>query len=48
VPDAELGAVVRADSDLAAVVTAWATLPQALKAGIVAMVRTATEGEGVR
>jgi hypothetical protein len=32
-----------ADPDLAAVISAWPGLPQALKAGIVAMVKTAGE-----
>ena len=33
--------------DLAAVIDAWATLPDALKAGILAMVRTQTESKQV-
>ena len=33
------------DADLAAVVGAWADLPQAIKAGIVAMVKAAGAGE---
>ena len=34
---------VTTDPDLAAVVTAWSDLPDAIKAGIVAMVRTASD-----
>ncbi len=34
------------DPDLAAVVKAWPELPEAVKAGIVAMVKAASEGEG--
>ena len=32
------------DSNLAAVVTAWPTLPEAVRAGIVAMVQVASRG----
>jgi hypothetical protein len=40
--DAECGAVARIEPDLASIVEAWATLPDALKAGIVAMVKAAS------
>ncbi len=42
------GAVKPADPDLARVVAAWATLPPAIKAGIVALVKAATGTEGNR
>ena len=35
-----------ADADLAAVVAAWPTLPEPIRAGILAMVRAASEGQG--
>ncbi len=34
------------DPELAAVVAAWADLPEAVRAGIVAMVRAASNGDG--
>jgi hypothetical protein len=40
--DAECGAVTTIEPDLASVIEAWATLPDALKAGIVAMVKAAS------
>jgi hypothetical protein len=33
-------------SDLAAVVNAWPALPEAIRAGILAMVKAATPGKG--
>ena len=39
--DAKCGAVATIEPDLALIVEAWATLPDALKAGIVAMVKAA-------
>ena len=35
-----------ADADLAQIVAAWPTLPQTIKAGIVAMVKASTKVEG--
>jgi hypothetical protein len=37
--DAECGAVANIEPDLASIIEAWATLPDALKSGIVAMVK---------
>ena len=41
---AECGAYLK-DADLEVVVSAWATLPSALKAGIVAMVKAASDAK---
>jgi hypothetical protein len=38
----------KTDPDLAAVVAAWPELPEAIRAGIVAMVKTASTKEGGR
>jgi hypothetical protein len=38
----------KTDPDLAAVVAAWPELPEAIRAGIVAMVKTALTKEGGR
>jgi hypothetical protein len=40
---AESGALAAIDPNLAAVVAAWPTLPEAIRAGIAAMVRAAQE-----
>ena len=42
---AEWGAFVRSHPDLAAVVDSWPTLPEAVKAGIVAMVEATQTNE---
>ncbi len=41
--DAESGAVATIDPSLASIIDAWATLPDAMKAGILAMVRASGE-----
>jgi hypothetical protein len=40
------GAAVEADSDLATIVVAWDKLPDAVKAGIVAMVKAVRASDG--
>jgi hypothetical protein len=37
--------IAPADADLSALLTAWATLPEAIKAGIVAMVKASKGGK---